>query len=134
MNTLPKRACLLASCIVLLLVCCALSLFLRRRAAGDSELTYTACLYQNGSLLQSIPLDQVSETCHFTVDAADGGYNIIEVSPGSIAIVEADCPDRLCVLQGPISDSLLPITCLPHRLVIELKPNHGAAAPDAVAY
>ncbi|MDE5952038.1 MAG: NusG domain II-containing protein, partial [Acetatifactor sp.] len=66
--------------------------------------------------------------------AADGGYNVIEVSPGSIAIIEADCPDKLCVLQGPIADSLLPITCLPHRLVIELKPSGDDAAPDAVAY
>lgn len=134
MNTLSKRACLLACGIAVLLGCCGLGLFLRHRAVHSSQVSYTACLYQDGSLLQTISLDQVSETYRFTVDAADGGYNVIEVSPGSIAIIEADCPDKLCVLQGPIADSLLPITCLPHRLVIELKPSGDDAAPDAVAY
>ena len=134
MSTFSKRAWLLACGIAVLLACCALSLFLRHRAVRNSQSSYIACLYQDGGLLQSIPLDQVSETYRFTVDAADGGYNVIEVSPGSIAIIEADCPDKLCVLQGPITDSLLPITCLPHRLVIELKPSGDGAAPDAVAY
>lgn len=130
MNTLSKRACLMALGIALLLVCCALSLFFRR--AGETGRSYTACLYQGGALLQSIPLDQVSETYRFTIDAPGGGYNLIEVSPDGVAIIEADCPDRLCVLQGSISDSRLPITCLPHRLVIELRP--GDTSPDAVAY
>lgn len=134
MNTLSKRACLLACCIAALLVCCVLGLWLKRRAVRDSDVSYVACLYQDGSLLQSIPLDQVPETYRFTVNAADGGYNIIEVFPGGIAIVEADCPDKLCVQQGPISNSLLPITCLPHRLVIELKSESHTAAPDAIAY
>lgn len=134
MNTTSKRACLLACCLAALLVCCALSLHLARRALRDPEVSYTACIYQDGRLLQSIPLGRVSESYRLTVESADGGHNIIEVSPGGIAIAEADCPDRLCVLQGRITDSLLPITCLPHRLVIELKPQSGTDAPDAVAY
>ncbi len=135
MNTLSKRACLLACGIAVLLAGCALYLFFQKRAAHSPEAAYTACIYQDGQILRSISLDQVSETYRFTVEAADGGYNIVEVSPGAIAIVEADCPDRLCVLQGRITDSLLPITCLPHRLVIELKPgDHVSDAPDAVAY
>ena len=69
------------------------------RAARSPDTSYTACIYRDGQILRSIPLDQVSETCRFTVDATDGGYNIVEVSPGAIAIVEADCPDKLCVLQ-----------------------------------
>lgn len=135
MNTLSKRACLLACGIAVLLSGCALYLFFQKRAAHSPEAAYTAYIYRDGQILRSLSLDQVSETYRFTVEAADGGYNIVEVSPGAIAIVEANCPDRLCVLQGRISDSLLPITCLPHRLVIELKPgDHVSDSPDAVAY
>ncbi|MDE6517702.1 MAG: NusG domain II-containing protein [Acetatifactor sp.] len=137
MDTLYKKACLLAGGILLLLGGCALILLLRQSGIRDSAAAYTACLYQDGRLLQSIPLDQVTETYHFTIDAADGGHNIIEVSPGGIAITEADCPDQICVMQGRVTDSLLPITCLPHRLVIELKPDRSASSdnsPDAVAY
>ena len=59
----------------------------RTQNAGKAA-AYTACVYLDGRLLQSIPLDQVAETRRFTVDAADGGYNIVEVSPGGIAIAE----------------------------------------------
>ena len=136
MNTLSKRAWLLAGGIITILGCCVLILYLRQSSIQGSD-TFTACLYQDGRLLQTIPLDQVTETYRFTLDAANGGYNIIEVSPGGIAIAEADCPDQICVLQGRVTDSLLPITCLPHRLVIELQPGAPASShnsPDAVAY
>lgn len=137
MNTLYKKALLLAGGVLVLLGGCILILLLRQDSVRNSAASYTACVYQDGRLLQSIPLDQAAETYHFTLEAAAGGYNIIEVSPGGIAITEADCPDQLCVLQGRITDSLLPITCLPHRLVIELKPSDSASfgsSPDAVAY
>lgn len=135
MNTLYKRACLLAGGLAALLVICTSALWLRQRGAQSAA--YTACVYQNGQLLHSIPLDQVTESYRFTIEADDGGYNIVEVSPAGISIAQADCPDQICVLQGRISDSLLPITCLPHRLVIELKPCAPAStapSPDAVAY
>ncbi len=136
MNTLTKRAWLLAGGIIVLLGSCVSILWLRQGSLQSSD-TYTAYIYQDGRLLQTIPLGPVAEAYRFTIAATDGGYNSIEVSPGGIAIVEADCPDRICVLQGRLSDSLLPIICLPHRLVIELRPDGSAspdASPDAVAY
>lgn len=135
MNTLTKRACLLAGVILTILISCALVLVLRRNGAG-ADTSYLACIYQDGRLLQTIPLDQVRETYAFTLEATVGGSNTIEVSPGGIAITQADCPDQICVRQGRITDSLLPITCLPHRLVIELKRADTSAddLPDALAY
>lgn len=135
MNTLTKRACLLAGVVLAILISCVLVLVLRRNAAGE-DTTYLACIYQDGQLLQTIPLDRVQETYTFSLEATAGGSNTIEVSPGGIAITQADCPDQVCVRQGRITDSMLPITCLPHRLVIELKPMDTSAAdpPDALAY
>lgn len=135
MNTLTKRACLLAGVVLAILISCALVLVLRRNAAGENT-TYLACIYQDGRLLQTIPLDRVQETYAFPLEATDGGSNTIEISPGGIAITQADCPDQICVRQGRITDSLLPITCLPHRLVIELKRADTSAdeLPDALAY
>ncbi len=74
-------------------------------------------IYVNGKLTDSIPLNRVSETYRFTVEN-ESGSNVVEVRPGSIGIVSADCPDKICVNQGFITDSHLPVTCLPHRLVI----------------
>lgn len=137
MNKISKKACLLAGGILLLLAVCVLVLFLRQHTVRQPNTPYTAYLYQDGQLLQTIPLSQITEPQRFTVEASGGGYNTIEVSVDGISIAEADCPDQICVLQGTIRDALLPITCLPHRLVIELKPDDSPASgavPDAVAY
>ena len=81
----------------------------------------TADIYQNGQLLQSIDLQQVTESYTFTITGENNCYNEIQVRPGSIGILSASCPDKLCVHQGFIDSSLLPITCLPNRLVIQLR-------------
>lgn len=102
-----------------LLVAISLLLILlpQNRAAG-----YTADIYQSGELLTSIDLSAVSQPYTFTVTGENGCTNEIEVRPDQIGIISADCPDKLCVHQGFISDSRLPITCLPNRLVIQLCP------------
>lgn len=87
----------------------------------------------------SIPLDDVPESRSFTLKAADGGTNRIEIRSGSIGILSADCPDKLCVKQGFIKDSRLPITCLPNRLVIQLRPAQDSDdgktdEPDIITY
>lgn len=79
----------------------------------------TAQILQDGVCLRTIDLSQVDEPCSFTVEW-DGGYNVIQVERGRIRVSEADCPDRVCVHQGWISNSVVPIACLPHKLVIRL--------------
>lgn len=86
---------------------------------------YIADIYQSGELLTSIDLSAVSQPYTFTVTGENGCTNEIEVRPDQIGILSADCPDKLCVHQGFISDSRLPITCLPNRLVIQLRPTAG---------
>lgn len=92
-----------------------------------------ADIYQDGELLASIPLDEAGSSCRFTVTGENGCVNEIEVRPGSIGIVSADCPDRLCVHQGFIDHAGLPIVCLPHKLVILLR-EPGAESMDATVY
>lgn len=49
------------------------------------------------------------------------GYNLIEIGDGKVRVIDADCPDRLDVKQGYISNPGEVIVCLPNRLVIEIK-------------
>ncbi len=88
-------------------------------ASGDR--IFYADIYQNGTLLQSISLSQVTEEYSFVITGEQGCTNKITVSPCRIGITEASCPDRLCVHRGFISTSILPITCLPNRLVIQIR-------------
>ena len=50
-------------------------------------------------------------------DSHGGGYNIVTVQDGKIAVTEANCPDQYCVRQG-FCNSGEQIVCLPHKLVI----------------
>lgn len=99
-----------------------------------SAKAYTAYIYQDGILIKTIDLSAVKEITVFTVNSTDGGYNTIEIRPGEIAVTSASCPDHVCMKQGFIQNSMLPITCLPNKLVIQLKENTSGIVPDAVTY
>lgn len=71
-------------------------------------------------VVRTIQLDDVTTPYQFRVETAVG-YNTIEVRPGAIEIIEADCPDQICVHQGAIDDGIEPIVCLPHKLVIRIQ-------------
>lgn len=88
---------------------------------GEAAARVFADVYQDGELLESISLSDLEESYRFTVKGQDDSFNEVEARPGSIGILSASCPDKLCVHQGFISTSLLPITCLPNRLVIQLR-------------
>ncbi|SCG83742.1 hypothetical protein DW1_2177 [Proteiniborus sp. DW1] len=49
------------------------------------------------------------------------GYNKIEIGDGKVRVIEADCPDKLDVKQGWISNQGEIIVCLPNRMVVEIK-------------
>lgn len=101
---------------------------------STSESTYTACIYQEGKLIESIDLSTVTQSYQLTFEAEDGSYNTVEIRPGQIAVTEASCPDHICVNQGFIGNSMLPITCLPNKLVIQLVENSPGITPDAITY
>lgn len=95
-----------------------------------------ADIYQNGKCIQSIHLGTVTTPYAFTITGDNGAENTIEVQQGSIGIISANCPDKLCVHQGFISTSRLPITCLPNRLVIQLhaEETDSEITPDIITY
>lgn len=89
----------------------------------------TACIYSDGKLIKTVDLHSAEEQS-FTVNSANGGYNIITVKDGSISVTDADCPDRICVMTAPISDGIQPIVCMPHKLVIRIETNRTEYSHD----
>ncbi len=85
-----------------------------------------ARVYQNGTLLQTIDLEAVQESYTFTIEGSNGAYNTVLVEPGQISVTEASCPDKVCISQGKISDGVLPITCLPNGIVIQIETGNTA--------
>ena len=128
-----RRATLLiVAFLVLVTAACLLYLL----AVQNPATGCIADIYQNGKLIQSIPLDQVREPYSLDIKGDNGCVNRIEIRPGSIGIIWADCPDKLCVNQGFIHSPAIPITCLPNRLVIILRTAKDVdpGAPDIVTY
>ncbi|MDR2043067.1 MAG: NusG domain II-containing protein [Clostridium sp.] len=125
-----RNAYILSLCLLLLVAACAAVICMRQQAAASGA--RVADIYQEGRLIHSIPLHEGNGGYTLTVAAA-GGSNVIAVRSGRIGVIQADCPDRLCVHQGFISTSLLPVTCLPHRLVIRIRSLEDGE-PDTVAY
>lgn len=50
-----------------------------------------------------------------------GDTNICQIEEdGTVSMVEADCPDHLCVKQGKIKEFGESIVCLPNKVVLEI--------------
>ena len=48
----------------------------------------------------------------------NGGTNILHIENGVAWLVDANCPDKLCVHQGKIDKTGEVITCLPNKLTV----------------
>ena len=90
--------------------------FLMQRTSSS-----VAIIYYEGKLLERVDLAAVTKPYNITVDSGDDGYNIISIERGRICVSEADCSDKSCVRQGWVSGGIVPIVCLPHRLVIRME-------------
>ena len=93
-----------------------------------------AYVYSDGTLVRTVPLDTVDGTFSFRVEAPDGGYNVVEATQGRIHVTEASCPDKVCMHTGYISNSAVPISCLPNKLVIKVETSGEEDGPDVVVY
>ncbi|MCT4563959.1 MAG: NusG domain II-containing protein [Maledivibacter sp.] len=89
-------------------------------------------IYVDGELIKTIPLDAASDGEEFTVKT-ELGINIIKIENGMVGIVDADCPDKICVKDGPISKPGEILVCLPHKVVVEIK-GHSKGEVDGLSY
>lgn len=78
----------------------------------------------DGVLLEEFDLNQVDEPYTYTFKYGSE-TNTVTLEQGRVCISEANCPDQICVHQGWISDSTVPIVCLPHKLIIEIVDGGG---------
>lgn len=105
----------------ILLVCLGLSVPL----LFSTEEARFAEIHSQGQLVKTVSLLQNQE---FIVSSPGGGYNVVTVKDGKIAVTEANCPDHHCMNRG-FCNSGGQIVCLPNRLVIRFV---GQQTVDAV--
>jgi len=105
------------------------------RLPGD-----VARIYKDGALVEAVDLAVVGEM--YTIALADNvderglllsGINMIDLDRGRIRMGNADCRSKMCVRQGWTSGGIVPIVCLPNRVVISFERFDADPDVDAVA-
>ena len=83
-----------------------------------------------GKLYKKLPLDN-SRDERIQIDT-DLGSNVIEVVNGKVKIIDADCPDKICIQDGSISKPGDILVCLPHNVVVSVKGQNSET--DALSF
>lgn len=92
------------------------------------EIGAEAVIYSNGNEYKRLSL---SENTEFEVNI-NGDINIVKIFNGEADIIDANCPDKICVSQKNISLVNQTLVCLPHKVVVEIEGSQESEI-DAVA-
>lgn len=94
-----------------LLLFLALSIFLGGEKGAEIQITIDGKLYGTYSLSenQEIPI---------IIDGVT--TNLLVIKDGKADMIEADCPDKLCVHQRAVSKNNESIVCLPNKVVVQV--------------
>lgn len=91
-----------------------------------------AVIKLDGVVIQTIDLNAVKVQKEWKIYDKAGNYNLIEVLPGQIRIKDADCPDKICVKSGWLTQAGQMAVCLPHKLIINIEGKNSTV--DSVVY
>ena len=103
----------------------AVSLIFIFAAWGSSDVGYVVILVDRQ---EAYVLNLGEFDGQIFVIESERGVNEIFIKDGMVRMLNADCPDHICVHDGAISNTLHRITCLPNRVSISLR---GVAPPDS---
>lgn len=115
-----KKGDKIASIIIILIVIISMAgvFAYKKHVSGSKKI---AVVKQNGKIIKNIDLNKVNGTEQFIVKYNGSHFNKIKMQKGKISIEDADCPDKICVKTGWISEPGQSIVCLPHKLIIEIE-------------
>lgn len=100
--------------LMIIIIIVAAAAFLLHNVLKDSS-AGTAVIKVNGKIEGTYPLNEDQEI------KINDGSNILRIRNGKAKMIEADCPDQLCVHQKAVSASGESIICLPNRVIVEVE-------------
>lgn len=112
---------------VLILVLIAVVSFVCVRFFAEDYGKYVK-VYVNEKLTKTFDL---TKDCEYFIETKIG-YNLLIIKNGKARILDADCPNRICVDKGAISKNGESIICLPHNVVVTIDSSENKDV-DAVA-
>lgn len=102
--------------LILLLLLGAAGFFAVRLMAQKSGAVVQVSLH--GEAYGTYPLTQ-----ELSIQIRQNGKvtNVLKISEGKAAMIQADCPDQLCVHQNAIAGQGETIVCLPNQVVVRIE-------------
>jgi len=118
--------------LIALLICLSFlpELFIGSKQTEQYSTTY-AEITLDGRLYKTVPLSAHHGTTRFTINTTQGS-NVVEVKDAAIGIIDADCPDQICINMGFIAKPGQTVVCLPHKLMIEVKTDRNSNNDDII--
>ena len=96
----------------LILIAVLITFSLTPLAINSSSEKKFAIIKVDGVIVREI--DLANEKI-FTIETGEG-KNILEVKGKAVRVIEADCPDKICVRRGAIKNFGEVIACVPHKV------------------
>lgn len=118
-----KAAKLILAALILAVAASGAWIVLGDRDADDPRVIVEV----DGELYCAYDMDEVDGI--IPISTPNGGENRLYVQEDLVFMDSANCPDHLCVKQGVIRDSSVPIVCLPNKVIVRIE--GGASELDA---
>ena len=90
----------------------------------------SAVISVDGKEIHRFELKDDGEREIYTYSDDHNHENIIVREGATVYMIEASCPDQLCVRQGEVKRVGETIVCLPHRLLVEVTSDNPDANQD----
>lgn len=106
--------------VLALVVAGAFFIFNALASQGDVK---TVRISVNGQPYKTVQLGVQPQLVEVSIG---GRVNVIQIDEQGARMVEANCPDHLCVNQGEITKKNQTIVCLPNKVVVEFLQNEDS--------
>ncbi|HBE8638383.1 TPA: NusG domain II-containing protein [Clostridioides difficile] len=108
-----KDILLILGILVVITSCYGIINVINSKNAGNIE------IYVDNKLYKTVSINAKEE---FKIESR-GGYNIVKIHDKGVEIVDASCPDKVCVHTGFINKPSQSIVCIPNRVSIKINTN-----------
>lgn len=109
---MKKNDFIIIFCILTVALACMFMLYMNK----DSKTCVK--IYVDNELVATLP---INEDCEFDIEGINGSHNLLAVENGKVYMKEADCPDKICIQTGIVTELTQTIVCLPNRIVVTIE-------------
>lgn len=93
-----------------------------------------ALVIMGDHIVDAVDLGAITESYTKVYDGLyEGESNTVEFVPGDVRVIEATCPDHVCIGQSWLVESMggiIPVSCLPNGLAIIMVPVDDVQTPE----